>query len=70
MQAMILAAGLGTRLQPITDTIPKALVPVHAEGGGKKPLLEIQLEKMRQYGFSRIVVNVHHLQGSGKIFYQ
>ncbi|HRW94242.1 MAG TPA: sugar phosphate nucleotidyltransferase [Bacteroidales bacterium] len=68
MQAMILAAGLGTRLQPITDTIPKALVPVHAEGGGKKPLLEIQLEKMRQYGFSRIVINVHHFAGQVKAF--
>lgn len=68
MQAMILAAGLGTRLQPITNTIPKALVPLPTEGGGKKPILEIQLEKMRQYGFSRVVVNVHHFAGQVKAF--
>jgi NDP-sugar pyrophosphorylase family protein len=68
MQAMILAAGLGTRLQPITDTIPKALVPVATEGGGEKPLLEVQLEKMRQYGISRVVVNVHHFAGQVKAF--
>ena len=54
-QAMILAAGLGTRLKPLTDTIPKALVPV-----GGKPLLDIQIEKLAQAGYDRFVVNVHH----------
>ncbi len=68
MQAMILAAGLGTRLHPITDKIPKALVPLPIEGGGEKPLLEIQLEKMRQYGITRVVVNVHHFAGQVKAF--
>ena len=68
MQAMILAAGLGTRLQPITDRIPKALVPLMTEEGGQKPLLEIQLEKLRQLGVSRIVVNVHHFAGQVKSF--
>ena len=52
---MILAAGLGTRLKPLTDTMPKALVPV-----GGKPLLDIQIEKLAQAGYDRFVVNVHH----------
>ena len=54
-QAMILAAGLGTRLNPLTDTMPKALVPV-----GGKPLLDIQIDKLQQAGYDRFVVNVHH----------
>ena len=54
-QAMILAAGLGTRLKPLTDTMPKALVPV-----GGKPLLDIQIEKLAKAGYDRFVVNVHH----------
>ena len=54
-QAMIFAAGLGTRLRPITDTMPKALVPV-----GGKPLLWHVIEKLRRAGVGRIVVNVHH----------
>ena len=54
-QAMILAAGLGTRLKPLTDTMPKALVPV-----GGKPLLDIQIDKLQQAGYDRFVVNVHH----------
>lgn len=55
MKAMIFAAGLGTRLKPLTDTMPKALVPV-----GGKPLLEIQIRKLVAAGFTDIVVNVHH----------
>ena len=54
-QAMIFAAGLGTRLKPLTDTMPKALVPV-----GGRPLLDINLERLRQAGYTRFVVNVHH----------
>lgn len=52
---MIFAAGLGTRLKPLTDTMPKALVPV-----GGKPLLEILLRKLKTAGFEEIVINVHH----------
>jgi NDP-sugar pyrophosphorylase family protein len=52
---MVLAAGLGTRLKPLTDRIPKALVPIAG-----KPLLEWQLEKLRAAGIRDVVINVHH----------
>lgn len=55
MKAMIFAAGLGTRLKPITDTMPKALVPVCG-----KPLLYHTICKLRDSGYDDIVVNVHH----------
>lgn len=54
-QAMIFAAGLGTRLKPLTDTMPKALVPV-----GGEPLLRHVVLRLKEAGFERIVVNVHH----------
>ena len=54
-QAMVFAAGLGTRLKPLTDTMPKALVPVAGQ-----PLLWHAVTKLRAAGFKRIVVNVHH----------
>lgn len=54
-QCMIFAAGLGTRLKPITDTMPKALVPV-----ADKPLLEHLLQKIKNAGFERVIINVHH----------
>lgn len=55
MQAMIFAAGLGTRLKPLTDRIPKALVRV-----GGEPLLKRVIFQLKDAGFTRIVVNVHH----------
>jgi NDP-sugar pyrophosphorylase family protein len=55
MKAMILAAGLGTRLRPLTDKIPKALVKI-----GDTPLLEIAIRKLLHYGFSDIIINIHH----------
>ncbi|MEI6884422.1 MAG: nucleotidyltransferase family protein [Bacteroidota bacterium] len=55
MKAMILAAGLGTRLKPITDTIPKALVEING-----KTLLEHAFEHLKFYGISEVIVNVHH----------
>lgn len=55
MQAMIFAAGLGTRLRPHTLDRPKAMVAVDG-----MPLLEIVIRRLRFYGFRRIVVNVHH----------
>ena len=55
MKAILLAAGFGTRLRPLTDTIPKCLVPIKG-----KPLLEIWLDKLANSGFSRIIVNTHY----------
>jgi mannose-1-phosphate guanylyltransferase len=56
MKAMILAAGKGTRIQPITHTIPKPLIPIL-----QKPVMEFLVELLRQHGFNEIVVNVSHL---------
>ena len=55
MKAMIFAAGLGTRLKPLTDTLPKALVPVCG-----KPLIEYVVRKLKASGIDEAVVNVHH----------
>ena len=52
---MIFAAGLGTRLKPLTDTLPKALVPLAG-----KTLLQWQIEKLKAAGIRDIVVNIHH----------
>ncbi|MBE9046564.1 NDP-sugar synthase [Pleurocapsales cyanobacterium LEGE 10410] len=56
MKAMILAAGKGTRVRPITYTIPKPLIPIL-----QKPVMEFLLELLRQHGFDQIMVNVSHL---------
>lgn len=56
--ALVFAAGLGTRLRPLTDNMPKALVP--AAG---RPLLGIVLDKLVSSGYDDIVVNVHHFAG-------
>ena len=56
MKAMILAAGKGTRVRPITYTIPKPLIPIL-----EKPVMEFLLELLRQHGFDEIMVNVSHL---------
>lgn len=53
--AMILAAGLGTRLKPLTDTMPKALVCYRGV-----PMIELLMRKLRESGFRRVVINVHH----------
>ena len=56
MKAMILAAGKGTRVRPITYTIPKPMIPIL-----QKPVMEFLLELLRQHGFDQIMVNVSHL---------
>ncbi len=56
MKAMILAAGKGTRVRPITYTTPKPMIPIL-----QKPVMEFLLELLRQHGFDEIVVNVSHL---------
>lgn len=58
MKAMILAAGLGTRLRPLTDDHPKALVEI--EG---RTLLEIALSRLRAFGIGEVIVNLHHFAG-------
>ncbi|MGN0052855.1 MAG: nucleotidyltransferase family protein [Bacteroides sp.] len=55
MKAMIFAAGLGTRLRPLTDRMPKALVPVAG-----KPMLERVILKLKEAGFTDLTVNIHH----------
>ena len=55
MRAMIFAAGLGSRLKPLTDTMPKALVPVAGQ-----PMLEHVILKLKAAGFDDIVINIHH----------
>lgn len=55
MRAMILAAGLGTRLRPLTDDRPKALVEVAG-----RTLLEITLRRLAAFGIREVIVNVHH----------
>jgi NDP-sugar pyrophosphorylase family protein len=52
---MILAAGLGTRLKPLTDSTPKALIKIK-----DKTLLELQINKLKSEGFDQIIINIHH----------
>ena len=52
---MVLAAGLGTRLRPLTDTRPKALVEING-----RTLLEITLTRLRSFGVNEVIINVHH----------
>lgn len=56
MKAMIFAAGLGTRLRPLTLSRPKALIEIKGI-----PLLEIVIKKLKKAGFDQIIINVHHL---------
>ena len=56
MKAMILAAGLGTRLRPLTETMPKPLLPV-----GGTPIIFWNLALLRQHGINDVMINLHHL---------
>ncbi len=58
MKAMIFAAGLGTRLKPLTNHTPKALIKVAG-----KTLLQMAIEKLKAFGIHSVVVNVHHFEG-------
>lgn len=55
MKALIFAAGLGTRLKPYTDTMPKAMVPING-----KPMLWHQVQRLKAAGVDSLVINVHH----------
>jgi mannose-1-phosphate guanylyltransferase len=63
MKAFLLAAGFGTRLRPLTDTIPKCMVPVH-----EKPLLEWWLDLLLRHGVSEVLINTHYLPGPVRDF--
>jgi N-acetyl-alpha-D-muramate 1-phosphate uridylyltransferase len=56
-KAMVLAAGYGTRLKPLTNTVPKPLVPIAG-----KPMIEYALDRLRDYGIEEVVINVSHLK--------
>lgn len=62
-KAMILAAGMGTRLMPLTDSLPKALVPLAG-----KPLIEHVLNRFRIFGISEVIINLHHRGGQLRNF--
>ena len=63
MKAYLLAAGLGTRLKPLTDHIPKCLVPINGQ-----PLLGIWFELCARHGISEVLVNLHHLPDAVRAF--
>lgn len=63
MRALLLAAGLGTRLRPLTDSVPKCLVPIKGE-----PLLGIWLGQLRKAGIGPCLVNTHHLADQVRSF--
>lgn len=56
MQCLILSAGLGTRLKPLTDNLPKVMIPLL-----DKPLLQWQIEWFKKFGISEFLINLHHL---------
>ena len=56
MKAMIFAAGMGSRLKPMTDNTPKALIPING-----RPMLEHVILRLKDAGSHQIVINVHHL---------
>jgi mannose-1-phosphate guanylyltransferase len=58
MRALLLAAGMGTRLRPLTETVPKCLVPIKGQA-----LLDIWLERLQEAGIGPCLVNTHHLSG-------
>jgi len=57
MKAFLLAAGYGTRLKPITDTMPKCLVPIH-----NQPLLNWWIKLLRKHHISEVLINTHYLR--------
>ncbi|GBE26759.1 D-glycero-alpha-D-manno-heptose 1-phosphate guanylyltransferase [bacterium BMS3Bbin03] len=56
MKAFLLSAGLGTRLRPLTNTVPKCLVPIN-----RKPLLEYWFILFQKYGIDEVLINLHYL---------
>jgi NDP-sugar pyrophosphorylase family protein len=65
MKAVLLAAGKGTRLRPLTDAIPKVMIPVKG-----KPILEYHLEQLAAAGIKAVLINLHHLPEKIKGYFQ
>ena len=63
MKALLLAAGLGTRLRPLTETIPKPLVPIDG-----KPLLQYHLDHLAKHGVTEVLINTHYLASQIETF--
>jgi mannose-1-phosphate guanylyltransferase len=63
VKAFLLAAGLGTRLRPITDTLPKCLVPVNG-----RPLLSYWMDLLERHGVNEVLINLHHLPDPVRAF--
>ncbi|KID57724.1 mannose-1-phosphate guanylyltransferase [Pseudoalteromonas luteoviolacea] len=63
MKAILLAAGLGTRLRPITDSMPKCLVPING-----RPLLDLWIEKLINLGVDDILINTHYFSEQVELF--
>ncbi len=61
VKAMILAAGFGTRLRPLTDTLPKPILPI-----GGRPIIEYTLRLLKHHGITDVIINLHHLGGKIK----
>ena len=64
MKAMILAGGKGTRVRPLTDTVPKPMIPIIS-----KPLMEFLVDLLRQHGFDRIIVSTSYLAESIEAYF-
>ena len=63
MKAFLLAAGLGTRLRPLTDTVPKCLVPING-----RPLLSYWMTLLARHGITDVAINTHHLPAAVQVF--
>jgi mannose-1-phosphate guanylyltransferase len=62
-RALLLAGGLGTRLRPLTETVPKCLIPV-----GGRPMLDYWIDALEQAGIAQALVNTHHLPGPVRVY--
>ncbi|MFW6222299.1 MAG: nucleotidyltransferase family protein, partial [Bacteroidota bacterium] len=64
MKAMVLAAGKGSRLRPLTNDIPKPLIPIHG-----RPMIDYALGYLQKNGVDEVIINVHHLADDLKEYF-